>query len=323
MKLRRRHVFLYVVIISVFSLFIVYQSFDKYARNSSITNRNKHLIEANLNDADKKKLIDENIHVDLFLPYIKETGFSLNNYEYYNVIAKYNRKLDKASVVSKGNILVAEDFTLKSLNELFAKKVYSLDQLITLSTTKSPFYPDAKPEFYPNRALALSNSNYFITNYRPNDLKTINKDFTANGKSLLLRNEANKQLTLLCDNLTLLTDEKCGGLQIDYAYLSYDYVADGNNKKPFFIKPGHNDFQLGNTISFTNSQKFNENNLYLWMIDNAHKYGFIQRYPNDKVEFTKVNNEYGVFRYVGLDYAKTFYENKNSIEEKNKKEWGD
>ena len=39
------------------------------------------------------------------------------------------------------------------------------------------------------------------------------------------------------------------------------------------------------------------------LTNNAYKYGFIKRYPDNKIEFTGVNNEPWHYRYVGVDAA--------------------
>ncbi|MDL2212054.1 D-alanyl-D-alanine carboxypeptidase family protein [Erysipelotrichaceae bacterium OttesenSCG-928-M19] len=314
MKLRRRHILIYVIVISVVSLIIVSQSYDKYSRNPSINSLNREVIENYLSDEDKKYLIDNNLNVNLFLSFIKEKGFSLQNYEYYNVVQKYYPKMKKAAVVKQTNLLVDENFTLNSLNNIFKNELYSLDQLISLANKPSSYFPEAKPEFYPNNAYALSNTKHYIADYKPNDLVKLNKAYTLNKSNIELSNEANKQLMLMCDNLKVITEQECGGLKIKYGYISYKNT-NKYTKELAFIKPGHNEFQLGKTIEFNKSENFNKNKLYLWLLDNSYRYGFVQRYPDDKTNHTGVSNHYGVFRYVGVNEAKNLIQNNKTIEE--------
>ena len=52
-------------------------------------------------------------------------------------------------------------------------------------------------------------------------------------------------------------------------------------------------------------------NCFLWPVSYTHldvykrqyKYGFIKRYPDNKIEITGVNNEPWHYRYVGVDAA--------------------
>lgn len=52
-----------------------------------------------------------------------------------------------------------------------------------------------------------------------------------------------------------------------------------------------------------------------WMYKNAHKFGFILRYPKGKEHITKYNYEPWHFRYVGKELAKYLYLNKLTLEE--------
>lgn len=47
-----------------------------------------------------------------------------------------------------------------------------------------------------------------------------------------------------------------------------------------------------------------------WLIKNAHKYGFIQRYPEGKESITGVNDYTYCYRYVGVEHA-TYIKNNN------------
>lgn len=48
---------------------------------------------------------------------------------------------------------------------------------------------------------------------------------------------------------------------------------------------------------------FNGEGEYEWVVNNAYKYGFIQRYPEGKTTITGVNTELGHFRYIGVAHA--------------------
>ena len=52
-----------------------------------------------------------------------------------------------------------------------------------------------------------------------------------------------------------------------------------------------------------------------WIRANAYKYGFILRYPKDKVNITGYKYEPWHLRYFGIDLAKTLYENNLTYEE--------
>ncbi|MDR0904756.1 MAG: M15 family metallopeptidase [Oscillospiraceae bacterium] len=52
-----------------------------------------------------------------------------------------------------------------------------------------------------------------------------------------------------------------------------------------------------------------------WLAENAWKYGFILRYPPDKIDITGISYEPWHFRYVGTEAAKYMFENGLCLEE--------
>lgn len=52
-----------------------------------------------------------------------------------------------------------------------------------------------------------------------------------------------------------------------------------------------------------------------WLMQNAHRYGFILRYPNDKSSITGISYEPWHYRYVGKEAAKEIYEKRICLEE--------
>ena len=51
------------------------------------------------------------------------------------------------------------------------------------------------------------------------------------------------------------------------------------------------------------SKRSTDEEVYAWLAKNAYKYGFILRYPSDKVEITGVSYEPWHYRYVGKKAA--------------------
>ena len=55
--------------------------------------------------------------------------------------------------------------------------------------------------------------------------------------------------------------------------------------------------------------------MWNWLRENSYKFGFILRYPKDKIDITNVTNEEWHFRYVGKDIAKEMKEKNICLEE--------
>lgn len=76
--------------------------------------------------------------------------------------------------------------------------------------------------------------------------------------------------------------------------------------KKYMAEPGYSEHQTGLTADistrsagFTLEESFENTKEGQWLAENAHKFGFILRYPKDKVDVTGYTYEPWHFRYVG------------------------
>ena len=74
--------------------------------------------------------------------------------------------------------------------------------------------------------------------------------------------------------------------------------------------PGTSEHQTGLAADITGSQK-----IYDWLAKHSWEYGFILRYPDDKIEITGIIYEAWHFRYVGKELAKDIYDSGLCLEE--------
>ena len=80
--------------------------------------------------------------------------------------------------------------------------------------------------------------------------------------------------------------------------------------------PGYSEHETGLAIDFSNEGHYDENEkMWEWLKNNAYKYGFILRYPEDKYEITKINYEPWHYRYVGKKAAKDITNKNLTLEE--------
>ena len=75
--------------------------------------------------------------------------------------------------------------------------------------------------------------------------------------------------------------------------------------------PGHSEHQLGIAVDINGATY----DVYLWLQENSHKYGFIFRYPGSKTDITGTAEEVWHYRYVGKEAAKEIYERGVCLEE--------
>ncbi|XJS10960.1 M15 family metallopeptidase [Aerococcaceae bacterium WGS1372] len=78
-------------------------------------------------------------------------------------------------------------------------------------------------------------------------------------------------------------------------------------------EPGHSEHETGLAVDI-NAENEADQVVYDWLAVNAHFYGFIVRYPANKVEETGIDYEPWHFRYVGVEHATEIYENDLSLE---------
>ena len=74
--------------------------------------------------------------------------------------------------------------------------------------------------------------------------------------------------------------------------------------------PGTSEHQTGLALDVSKNQK-----IYKWVGENCWKYGFIVRYPDDKIDITGIIYEPWHLRYVGKEMAKDIYDSGLCLEE--------
>ena len=74
--------------------------------------------------------------------------------------------------------------------------------------------------------------------------------------------------------------------------------------KQYVAEPGTSEHELGISVDINaNNDVSDDDTIYTWLDENAYKYGFIKRYPENKIDITGINNEPWHYRYVGLKAA--------------------
>lgn len=90
----------------------------------------------------------------------------------------------------------------------------------------------------------------------------------------------------------------------------------------YSAKPGESEHQSGlsvditsEAVSFSLTAEFGETSEGIWVKENAHKYGFIIRYPKGKTGITGYVYEPWHLRYLGIELATDIYESGLTYEE--------
>lgn len=186
------------------------------------------------------------------------------------------------------------------------------------------YYTKTKETPYLNSINILSNKYYYMpSDYVPKNLEKISSS-CSNGTRYLV-NEARLAFEKLCN------EAKLQGYTIRAmsAYRSYDYQTilyqnyvdkDGRvAADTYSARPGFSEHQTGLVVDVDDANfsytSFHQSVSFKWMQDNAYKYGFILRYPEDKVAITGYSYESWHYRYVGVLAATKIREERLSFDE--------
>ena len=181
----------------------------------------------------------------------------------------------------------------------------------------NPFYTNTKKTKEEGILTLVNKYNYVSRDYIPKDLINVN--------GLKINKEAYESF------LKMKEDMKKDDLSIRIisAYRDYNYQENLYNsylKKEkqsivdtYSARAGFSEHHTGLAIDVDNG-KLNFDNFYLtkeftWMQDNAHKYGFILRYPKDKEDITGYSYEPWHYRYVGKEIAEYIKKHNSTYEE--------
>lgn len=221
-----------------------------------------------------------------------------NFYKYIEYMNNF-RKLDLSTVIRNINIHLDNDFYKSDLKTDIAKDTSM-----------------------------LVNKHYILDNtYNPDDLVSVPQDYAwGEQNSKKVRKVAYDAF------LNMWNAAKVDGyyLMINSAYRTYEEQEQvyNNYKKlrgqkyadSIAARPGSSEHQTGLALDifskYNNNQNlFKDSEEAKWLAENSYKYGFILRYPEDKVSITGYNYEAWHFRYVGIDIATYIHNNSITFEE--------
>lgn len=172
----------------------------------------------------------------------------------------------------------------------------------------------------PSNLLILIKNGFSIpANYTPSDLRDVNIPYESEVGQL--RDEAATAL----ENMYQDGLKEGYSIAIKSSYRSYDtqqtiyneYFAmyDADYAASLVSIPGSSEHQCGLSVDLTSQSvmdgsygTFGETPDYNWVEQNAYKYGFILRFPENQGSKTGATNEPWHFRYVGKKAAKEIYE---------------
>jgi len=99
-------------------------------------------------------------------------------------------------------------------------------------------------------------------------------------------------------------------------YYNYVSIHGQEEADTFSARPGHSEHQTGLAFDVGKlDYEYGETKEGIWLNENAHKYGFIIRYPEGKQHITGYRYEPWHIRYLGLELATKVYNSGLTLEE--------
>ena len=162
------------------------------------------------------------------------------------------------------------------------------------------------PDDYKVELTELSNGEKVDSRIYP-ELQEMFNDARAQGYGLFVREgyrTQEEQQQLLDEKIEAYENE--GKSKSEAKKLAEQWVA----------IPGTSEHQLGIAVDINaDTTKSSSDDVYKWLEENAHTYGFIKRNPSNKTDITGVINEPWHYRYVGKEVASEIYSQGICLEE--------
>ncbi len=211
---------------------------------------------------------------------------------------------------------------------------------------------DAEKEKSNDKYLLLVNKqNVLEKDYVPNDLVSIDSAYTTGGKTVQLEETA---MNAVIELINGMKKDGITNVTVTSGYRTYarqkelfaNYISDETGKHPDWSKEkikeyvskysapaGASEHQSGLCVDLYTDEMdglnnygsetpnnpydkgFAETEAYEWLCENAYKYGFILRFPENKTDTTGYMYESWHYRYVGSDAAKEIHDRNITLEE--------
>ncbi|MEK3886117.1 D-alanyl-D-alanine carboxypeptidase family protein [Bacillus sp. FSL K6-3431] len=184
----------------------------------------------------------------------------------------------------------------------------------------------------PSNPFALVNKEFFLPgNYEPDDLVRPKVSFSF-GDEDIEKSYLRKEAAAALEKMFLAAKKEDVHLFAVSGYRSYSRqktILDAEIAKvgeeqalQVVANPGSSEHQSGLAMdissqdaNFLLSEEFGETLDGKWLKNNAHRFGYILRYPKEKEEITGYQYEPWHFRYVGEKIANWVFENDWTLEE--------
>ena len=259
---------------------------------------------------------NKKIEIEKKMPYNFESLSLLEVTDFSDFLTNYAKTLEKTPIYDK------YDFSKKNgeIEKGTYLEVYGYkDGISKIKFNEKFYYIESKKienvskdkKFKVIKGILLVNTEYELpSDFNPQMDKFVDKQFE------LMKIDANRE------KITL---------DLYKGFISYEEQKELHKNAPksdrdvvyaMYAIAGHNESQIGQSLDIIGkdeeknlTEEFKETEEFKWLMKNAHKYGFILRYPENQEDKTNFRFEPWHFRYVGVENANKILKNKLTLEE--------
>ena len=227
------------------------------------------------------------------------------------------------------NIILSKYFKQKYFNDYIEYKLYhrktTIEDTIAIVNTHASlgWYNEEYVSQNYNEYLVIANKFYKLPeDYQRDDLISTNLAYSYSG------NKASKVVVEAFEEMYKDIQKELGvHLMINSSYRSYEYQEKLYNNylrtsiqyaDSHAARPGHSEHQTGLVLNISSQENpndsFDTSEEFEWLKNNSYKYGFIQRYPEDKKNITGFSETW-LFRYVTPEVAKIIHDEEITFDE--------
>ena len=187
------------------------------------------------------------------------------------------------------------------------------------------WYKEIKSTDLSKGHLILTNKfNYLDNTYNNDNMVKVSKWYSYGDNQYLTKETYDAFLNMFSaakmEDLTLIINSSFRSFE-DQNEVYKEYTASKGQEAADKIaaRPGHSEHQTGMAIDIqtygSTGATFEDFDEFKWLSNNAHKYGFILRYPKNKKYLTGYEYESWHYRYVGVEVATYIYQNNITFDE--------
>ncbi|MBR6690652.1 MAG: M15 family metallopeptidase [Bacilli bacterium] len=240
----------------------------------------------------------------------------------YLLTIEYNK--DVISLLNEKYFL---EKNLKTYLEYYKDSDYDLTDVVAVVNVgaNNEWYTNTKKTDISKNELMLTNKFYSLdTSYNSDNMVKVSKQYSYGENQMVTQDTFDAFLSMFNaakeEDLTLIINSSYRSYE-DQEEIYNEYKSTRGEKAANKIaaKPGFSEHQTGMSIDIqtygSTAKTFEEFDEFKWLQQNAHKYGFILRYPKDKEYLTGYEYESWHYRYVGIEVATYIHKNNITFDE--------